>query len=91
MTFWTAVLLGVIYPLLVTARRPSALSRKGAQGQLLRRNGALIGSRIIGPAVHKSWLLPPQGPSAAGVVGYAMALVLGDRTSVRPIASWFER
>jgi K+-transporting ATPase ATPase C chain len=68
MTFWTTVLLGVIYPLLVTAGAHLLFPEK-AQGQLLRRNGALIGSRIIGqPFISPGYF--HSRSSAAGVVGY---------------------
>lgn len=68
MTFWTTVLLGLVYPLLVVAGARLLFPDK-AEGQLIRRNGALIGSRIIGqpfigPGYFHSRL------SAAGPVGY---------------------
>jgi K+-transporting ATPase ATPase C chain len=47
MTVVTTVLLGVIYPLAVTGIVQVLFPDK-ANGQLLRRDGALIGSRIIG-------------------------------------------
>lgn len=47
MTVATTVLLGVIYPLVVTGIA-QALFRDKANGQLIRRDGKLIGSRIIG-------------------------------------------
>ena len=68
MTFWTTVLLGVVYPLLVTAGAHLLFPEK-AQGQLLRRNGALIGSRIIGQPFTGPGYFHPR-PSAAGAVGY---------------------
>ncbi len=47
MTIATTVLLGVIYPLVVTGLA-QALFRDKANGQLIRRDGKVIGSRIIG-------------------------------------------
>ena len=49
MTLATTVLLGVIYPLVVTGLAQS-LFRDKANGQLLQVNGKLVGSRIIGQA-----------------------------------------
>lgn len=46
-TIVTTVLLGVIYPLVVTGLS-QVLFRDKANGQLISRNGAVIGSRIIG-------------------------------------------
>ena len=49
MTIVTTVLLGLIYPLVVTGLA-QLLFRDKANGQLLSRNGEVIGSRIIGQA-----------------------------------------
>ena len=47
MTIVTTVLLGIIYPLVVTGLA-QVLFHDKANGQLVSRNGAVIGSRIIG-------------------------------------------
>jgi K+-transporting ATPase ATPase C chain len=47
MTVATTILLGVIYPLVVTALA-QILFRDNANGQLIVRNGKVVGSRIIG-------------------------------------------
>ena len=49
MTIVTTVLLGLIYPLVVTGLA-QLLFRDKANGQLISRNGEVIGSRIIGQA-----------------------------------------
>ena len=49
MTIVTTVLLGLIYPLVVTGLA-QLLFRDKANGQLVSRNGQVIGSRIIGQA-----------------------------------------
>lgn len=49
MTLATTVLLGIIYPLMVTGLA-QGLFRDKANGQLLRANNKLVGSRIIGQA-----------------------------------------
>ena len=66
-TVITAVLLGIVYPLLITAISQATMRDK-ANGQLIRRNGETIGSALIGqpftgPAYFHS------RPSAAGT-GY---------------------
>jgi len=47
MTIVTTILLGIIYPLAVTALAQLLLHDK-ANGQLISQNGKLVGSRIIG-------------------------------------------
>jgi K+-transporting ATPase ATPase C chain len=64
MTVVTTVLLGVIYPLVVTGLA-QLLFRDKANGQLIVRNGEVIGSRIIGQAFAGSGYLHSR-PSAAG-------------------------
>lgn len=49
MTIATTILLGIIYPLIVTGLAQVLFPRK-ANGQLIEANGKLIGSRIIGQA-----------------------------------------
>ena len=47
MTIATTVLLGIIYPLVVTGLA-QVLFPKQANGQLIERNGTVVGSRVIG-------------------------------------------
>jgi K+-transporting ATPase ATPase C chain len=64
MTVATTVLLGIIYPLVITAAAQLTMHDK-ANGQLIQQNGKLIGSRIIGqPFVGPSYF--HSRPSAAG-------------------------
>lgn len=68
MTLVTTVLLGLIYPLVVTGLA-QVLFKDKANGQLIERNGVVVGSRLIGqpfssPGYFRSRL------SAAGTVGY---------------------
>lgn len=60
----TAVLFGVIYPLAVTAVAHVAFSRQ-ASGQLMTREGRLIGSRLIGQPFTGPGYFHSR-PSAAG-------------------------
>lgn len=64
MTIVTTVLLGVIYPLVVTGIAQT-LFRDKANGQLIRRGGAVIGSRIIGQTFTGPGYFHSR-PSAAG-------------------------
>lgn len=67
-TVVTAVLLGVVYPLLMTGLA-QALFHEKANGQLLTRNGQVIGSRILGQAFSGAGYFHSR-PSAAGANGY---------------------
>jgi potassium-transporting ATPase KdpC subunit len=49
MTIVTTVLLGIIYPLVITGLAQLVFKDK-ANGQLIRQNGEVVGSRIIGQA-----------------------------------------
>ncbi len=64
MTVVTTVLLGVVYPLVVTGIAQT-LFRHKANGQLVERNGQVIGSRIIGQAFAAPGYFHGR-PSAAG-------------------------
>jgi potassium-transporting ATPase KdpC subunit len=67
MTVVTTVLLGLVYPLVVTGLAQVMFPDK-ANGQLLARGGALIGSRIIGQPFSSPGYFHSR-PSAAGA-GY---------------------
>ena len=67
MTLVTTLLLGVIYPLAVTGIAQALFADK-ANGQLIERNGAVIGSRLIGQAFSSPGYFRSR-PSAAGT-GY---------------------
>jgi K+-transporting ATPase ATPase C chain len=64
MTIATTILLGVIYPLLVTAIA-QVLFKDKANGQIVHRNGAAIGSRIIAQPFTSAKYFHPR-PSGAG-------------------------
>jgi K+-transporting ATPase ATPase C chain len=70
MTIVTSLLLGVGYPLAVTALA-QVLFRDKANGQLIERSGRIVGSRIIGQAFASPGHFHGR-PSAAGA-GYDAA------------------
>lgn len=67
MTVVTTVLLGVVYPLVVTGIAQTLFHDK-ANGQLIERDGKVIGSRIIGQGFSSPGYFRSR-PSAAGT-GY---------------------
>jgi K+-transporting ATPase ATPase C chain len=67
MTIVTTILLGLGYPLLVTLL--ARLMPDKANGQLVSRNGNVIGSRIIAQPFSGAAYFHPR-PSAAGTNGY---------------------
>jgi K+-transporting ATPase ATPase C chain len=68
MTIVTTALFGLIYPLVVTGLAQVIFKDK-ANGQLIERNGQVVGSRIIGQPFSSAGYFRSR-PSAAGAVGY---------------------
>ena len=68
MTIVTTILLGLIYPLAVTGIAQLAFPDK-ANGQLIRKNGVIVGSSIIGQPFSGPGYFHSR-PSAAGAAGY---------------------
>lgn len=68
MTIATTVLLGIFYPLVVTGLA-RLLFPDQANGQLIRRNGIVVGSRLIGQPFAGPGYFHSR-PSAAGDFGY---------------------
>jgi potassium-transporting ATPase KdpC subunit len=75
MTFVTTLLLGLVYPLAITGLA-QVLFRDKANGQLIERNGQVVGSRIIGQAFSSPGHFHGR-PSAAGA-GYDAANSAGS-------------
>ena len=70
MTIVTTLLLGIVYPLIVTGLAQALFPHK-ANGQLIERGGKIIGSRIIGQGFSSPGYFRGR-PSAAGT-GYDAA------------------
>src|SRR5437660_469849 len=68
MTIITTILFGLIYPLAVTGIAQLAFPDK-ANGQLIRKNGVIVGSSIIGQPFSGPGYFHSR-PSAAGAAGY---------------------
>ncbi len=68
MTIVTTLLLGLIYPLVVTGIAQVIFPEK-ANGQLIVKDGQVIGSRIIGQPFSSPGYFRSR-PSAAGAAGY---------------------
>lgn len=68
MTLATTVLLGIIYPLVVTGLA-QALFPRSANGGLIEAGGKLVGSRVIGQPFTSPGYFHSR-PSAAGPAGY---------------------
>lgn len=68
MTIATTVLLGILYPLLVMGLARLFFPAQ-ASGQLIRRNGVVVGSRLIGQTFTGPGYFHSR-PSAAGAAGY---------------------
>ena len=76
MTLVTTALLGIAYPLTVTGIAQVAFADK-ANGQLMARNGRLVGSRLIGQGFSSPGYFRSR-PSAAGT-GYDAANSAGSQ------------
>src|SRR5258706_16069924 len=68
MTIVTTVIFGLIYPLAITGVAQLAFPDK-ANGQLIKKDGVLVGSRIIGQPFAGPGYFHSR-PSAAGAAGY---------------------
>src|SRR5437762_7333423 len=84
MTITTTILLGIIYPIVVMFLA-QALFHNRANGQLIKRDGELIGSRIMGQRFVSDKYFHSR-PSAAGN-GYDAANSSGSNLGPQPEAT----
>ncbi|HKV24451.1 MAG TPA: potassium-transporting ATPase subunit KdpC [Candidatus Acidoferrum sp.] len=80
-TLVTTVLLGVLYPLAVTGLGQLFFPAK-ANGEMILRNGHVIGSRLIGQPFSADWYFHPR-PSTAGD-GYDPVAAAGGASNLGP-------
>ena len=76
MTTLLVVVVGVVYPLVVTGAA-QVLFPDHANGQLIVRDGRVIGSRLIGQPFRSAGYFHPR-PSAAGPLGYDASASAGS-------------
>src|ERR1035437_1571941 len=68
MTIATSLLLGILYPFVVTGLAQVIFPRQ-ANGEMITVNGKIVGSRLIGQPFSSPGYFRPR-PSAAGAAGY---------------------
>src|SRR5258707_10949331 len=68
MTIVTTLLLGIVYPFVVTGLA-QLIFPKQANGELITQNGKIVGSRLIGQPFSSPGYFRSR-PSAAGAAGY---------------------
>lgn len=81
MTIVTTVIFGILYPLAVTGLGKLFFPAQTG-GELIARNGQIVGSRLIGQSFSAPWYFHPR-PSAAGN-GYDPVAPSGGASNLGP-------
>jgi potassium-transporting ATPase KdpC subunit len=82
MTLVTTILLGIVYPLAVTALAQWVFPRQ-ANGEIIRSGEKLVGSSLIGQPFTSAGYFHPR-PSAAGSAGYDPNAAAGGASNLGP-------
>jgi K+-transporting ATPase ATPase C chain len=82
MTLLTTVLLGIVYPLVVTELAQWFFPRQ-ANGEIIESQGKLVGSRLIGQPFSSPGYFHSR-PSAAGPAGYDPDAAAGGASNLGP-------
>jgi potassium-transporting ATPase KdpC subunit len=85
MTLATTVLLGILYPLLVTLLAQWVFPRQ-ANGEIIRVDGKMVGSSLIGQPFSSAGYFHSR-PSAAGAAGYDPDASSGGASNLGPTNS----
>src|SRR5271154_5806716 len=85
MTLATTVLLGILYPLVVTLLAQWAFPRQ-ANGEIVHVGGKMVGSSLIGQPFSSAGYFRPR-PSAAGAAGYDPDAAGGGASNLGPTNS----
>ena len=85
MTLATTVLLGILYPLVVTLLAQWAFPRQ-ANGEIIHLGGKMVGSRLIGQPFASAGYFHSR-PSAAGAAGYDPDASSGGASNLGPTNS----
>jgi potassium-transporting ATPase KdpC subunit len=85
MTLATTVLLGILYPLVVTFLAQWAFPRQ-ANGEIIHLGGKMVGSSLIGQPFTAAGYFHSR-PSAAGVAGYDPDASSGGASNLGPTNS----
>lgn len=81
MTIVTTVIFGILYPLVVTGLGKLFFPAQSG-GEMIVRNGEVVGSRLIGQSFSAAWYFHPR-PSAAGI-GYDPVAPSGGASNLGP-------